>query len=342
MNGLYQDKPQLPFTLGAECAGVITSLANDVNETEDVYIGAWVMGFCANLGAWATYVDVALWSVFPIPSAFGRATSAFCRAATVPVVFGTAWLAWDLCGVREIAIRTHDHKGICENIAVLVTGASGGAGSAAVILAKALGITVIACARGNNKLLFCKDVLLADHVLDVSGNSVADLSKRVRLLVPEGVHAAFDAVGGPIFDECVRATRWGGRVAIVGFASGQIPNIRANILLVKGVSVVGIYFGADLQRRKTESRKLFCQMLDLLAENDLYIPVTETIPLREADRAIDMLSRGDVMGKVVLTVSESWPTMKNVVGSSNLKLIGSAQLCQNFSEPSTRQPRPRL
>lgn len=313
---MYQEKPSLTFTPGAECSGVVTTIAEDVQGESSLYVGARVMAFCANLGAWSTFVDVPVAYVFVIPSSFGSDAIAFERAAAMPVVAGTAWLAWHLCGVKHRAMCRTDtdcNDGHDEQITVLVTGASGGAGSAAVILAKALGVKVIACARGQRKVNFCSDVLRADYTVDVSDESVSGLSKQVRRLVPGGVHAAFDSVGGRCFTECIRSTRWGGRVAIVGFASGTIPSVSANVLLVKGVSVVGVYFGADMQRRPLQARALFCEMLDVAARNKCFLPIARTFALQQASDAVQFMESGHVTGKVILTVPHPWPKAVNQV-----------------------------
>jgi NADPH:quinone reductase len=308
--GKYQEKDRLPFVPGVECSGFVSAVGVGVSDSR-LTPGTPVLALCPTNGSFATEVDVPAGLVFPVPAGFGPrgSAAALARAASVPVACGTAWLAWTLCDVRAV-------QG--QNRWVLVTGASGGTGVAAVLIAKSLGYNVIATARGAEKVRFCKTRLQADHVLDISdADRRKMLSKSVRDICSQGVDAAFDTVGGDLLQECIRSTRWAGRVAIVGFASGSIPNIPANILLVKGISVVGVYFGGDVKRRPSESRKLFSDMLRFVESRDIRLPVCECVRLEQVDQAIARITAGQAQGKILIACNPLLKSvdMKNVTDS---------------------------
>jgi NADPH2:quinone reductase len=277
----------------------------------ELVVGAHVIAICPSFGAFATEVEVPASFVFCIPTSFGPRNSqqTLARAAAVPVVCGTAWLAWRLCGLSEDGDAQAQSAGRDEHW-VLVTGGSGGAGAAAVMIAKALGYRVIATARGAEKTRFCGDVLHADRVIDVSRSSaVSQLAQTVRELtcpcdrtgaVGSGVDAAFDAVGGDFLSQCIRATRWGGRVAVVGFASGKIPKISANVLLVKGVTLVGVYFGRDMMENATAARELFKAMLEFVGRKGISLPISACFTLDDAKGALETLMNGQAIGKVLI------------------------------------------
>jgi NADPH:quinone reductase len=301
--GTYQVRPPLPFAPGAECAGVVVACAENIcaGSPAAFHVGDCVLALAPRFGAFATAVDVPVGNVYALPRRL-LAERDFIRAAAIPVACGTAWLAWRLCGVRVRAATGLDRQ------AVLVTGASGGAGSAAVLLAKAMGCYVVAVARGEQKTSFCRTVLRADCVLDlVAEGGSAGLAKKIRAVVPGGVDAVFEAVGGQeLFAECIRATCRGGKVAIVGFASGHIPTVSANTLLVKGVALVGVYFGADMEHRPGEARRDFSEMLDFCEQHCIDVPVMQPcFSLSDAAKAVDMLRGNRIMGKVVIVIDEA-------------------------------------
>jgi NADPH:quinone reductase len=303
VRGQYQERDVLPFVPGAECSGIISAVGHGVSNPE-LAVNTPVLALCLKGGSFATDIDVPAEHVFVVPPEFGPIghATALARAAAVPIACGTAWLAWNQCGLHD---RLQDAKPNDEQW-VLVTGASGGAGSAAVLLAKALGYKVVATARGAVKVRFCKESLLSDCVIDV-GDVVGGkaVSRTVRDVCPHGVEAAFDAVGGELLMECIRAVRWGGRVAIIGFASGVIPRIPANVLLVKGVSVVGVYFGSDMTRRPREAQRLFGDMLKFIALKRIHLPICACASLDDVADALDLARTGRVMGKVLIACGPS-------------------------------------
>ncbi len=273
--GQYQERPALPFTLGMEPAGTVIAAGPDV----DLRPGQRVMAFAPH-GGLAERGIFRAEACTPIPDAMP-----FTDAAAFQVGFGTAHVA--------LAHRARLRDGET----LLVLGAAGGVGISAVAIGKLMGARVIACARGEGKLAICR-AAGADHVID-SGS--ADLRAEVRAL--GGADVVFDPVGGDQFTAALRACRPEARLIVVGFASGEVPQIPANILLVKNVSVLGYYWGGYLTFRPEILTDSLRQLLTWYAQGRLRPHVSQVLPLARAAEAYDLLRSRASTGKVVVSIT---------------------------------------
>ncbi len=275
--GHYQNKPPFPFSPGLEVAGEVTECAPDATR---VRVGDRVLAF-TGYGGFAEQVATAEANVYPIPDAMD-----FVTAAAFPVVYFTAHFGLDNL-VRLAAGET-----------VLVLGAAGGVGIAAVEIAKRMGATVIACAGGPEKIAITRDHG-ADHGID---HRCEDIRQRAKTLTGgRGVDAVFDPVGGDAFTSALRSTRPGGRILVVGFASGTIPQIPANILLVKNVTVIGYSMGGHRARDPKLADRSIQELYAWWAEGALKPRVSRTVPLKDAAVALEALAGRTSTGKIVLT-----------------------------------------
>lgn len=279
VRGRYQERPELPFTPGLELAGEVRAL------------GAGVTGFApgdrvmaaVDGGAFAEVALARTQDVFPIPDAMD-----FEAAAGFPITYGTAHgaLVW------RAALQPGE--------TLLVHGAAGGAGLAAVEVGKALGAEVIATAGGPAKLEIAA-AHGADHLIDYKAE---DIRERVKALTEgRGADVVFDPVGGAVFDASLRAVTWGGRLLVIGFAAGKVPEIPANILLVKNLSVLGLYWGAYRSKAPELLREQFAELAAWCAEGKLRPLVSHSLPLEEAPAALDLLLTRKATGKVLLTAN---------------------------------------
>ncbi len=276
--GHYQIKPPLPFSPGFEIAGEVIACAPEVAHCRP---GDRVMAVC-DYGGFAEEVVAPADSVFVLPETVSDET-----AAAFPVAYGTSHL-----GLKyKCALEAGE--------GVLIHGAAGGVGLTAVEIAKRMGAVVIATASGAEKCAVAA-AAGADHTLDSRGD---DLRDRVKALTGgRGVDVVYDPVGGRLFDESLRCTAAGGRILIVGFASGDVPQIPANILLVKNISAIGYYWGAHKTIRPAWMRASFEELLGWLAAGELNPHVSRSYPLAEAPAALQALKARKTTGKVVLTI----------------------------------------
>jgi NADPH2:quinone reductase len=181
---------------------------------------------------------------------------------------------------------------------LLVFGASGGVGLAAVEIGKAMGATVIACANGPKKLAIAEEHG-ADHLIDYSKE---DIRERVKAITGgRGADVVYDPVGGDAFDASLRSIAWGGRVIIIGFASGRIPQAPANILLVKNIDVIGFYWGSYQARKPELLRDSYAKLLRWFEEGKLKPHVSQHYDLKDVAPAMELLRQRKSTGKVVLT-----------------------------------------
>lgn len=276
--GKYQVKPDLPFIPGLEVAGDVIECGAGVDH---LHIGARVLAFARFGGGHAEQIVLPAEIVTPIPPSMDYVT-----AAAFFVAYGTAHFALA-------------HRGDLQaGETVLVLGAAGGVGLAAIEVAKMLGARVIAAAGSEQKL-----ALALAHGADETINYRSDnLRDQVLALTDQnGVDVVFDPVGGDAFSQSVRCIGWQGRILVVGFASGDIPKVATNMILVKNFSVVGVVFGEHSFRYPSDSRQ---RMMALLAAYDaakLTPKVMQTFPLDDAQEALGMLGSRQVMGKLVLT-----------------------------------------
>tara|TARA_B100000902_G_scaffold22003_1_gene26461 strand:- start:11361 stop:12335 length:975 start_codon:yes stop_codon:yes gene_type:complete len=273
--GEYQIKPSLPWVPGGESAGVITAIANDV---KDFCIGDRVMMLGGGL---VEKVNTSSFGLWKIPENF-----AFEKAAAVPVNYGTTWFA------------LHERASLQAGETLLITGAAGGTGSAAIQLGKAAGAKIIAIAGGEEKVEQALR-LGADHAID--HQSTPNWVDEVRALSDGGVDVAYDPVGGDTTHKVRRCMAWDGRLLIIGFVAG-IPDLPANHMLLKNYSVVGVHWGASLGRNPASLNN---QMVSVLshaetgAVDPLIFPPYE---FSEGATAIQDLADRKTWGKVIVRV----------------------------------------
>lgn len=278
IQGKYQFKPPVPFTPGGEIAGVILEVGAGVTRAK---VGDRVVAL-APFGGFAEEVVVSEHQLVPVPDDLD-----FERAASALTTYGTTQYAL----VDRAKLRAGE--------TLLVLGASGGVGLAAVELGKLLGARVIAAASSPEKLALCTQYG-ADAVVDYSRE---DLKERVKALTDgAGADVIYDPVGGAYTEAAIRATAWNGRLLVVGFASGDIPKIPLNLTLLKGCSIMGVFWGSWLAREAEAAQALHAELLGWIAAGKLKPHVFARYTLDDAGRALrDLLDR-KVMGKAVLTV----------------------------------------
>jgi NADPH:quinone reductase len=276
--GKYQVKPELPYSPSGEVAGLVESLGLGV---EGSAVGDRVMA-CVGYGGAREKVAVAADALVRIPGGVSDEI-----AAGVSVTYGTA-----IHGLKD---RARLKPG--ETVAVL--GAAGGAGLSAVEIAKLMGARVIAVASSEEKLAVCRA-----HGADEAVNYGADdLKAALRALTGEaGVDVVYDCVGGPSSEAALRALGWHGRLLVVGFASGEIPQIPLNLLLLKGVAAIGVSWGEAVKRDPGGHRRNMEDVLRWVAEGKLHPRIHATFPLERTADAIAVLDRREAIGKVVLTI----------------------------------------
>lgn len=275
--GKYQTKPALPFSPSGEIAGVVESVGPGVTGVKAGDRVAAAVGY----GGAREKVAAPAASLIPIPPSVSDVV-----ASAVSVTFGTA-----IHGLKD---RGRVKPG--ETVAVL--GASGGAGQAAVEIAKLLGARVIAAASGD-KADVCR-ALGADEVVDYDAG---DLKETLKDLTDgRGVDVVYDCVGGKYAEPAVRALAWEGRFLVVGFAAGEIPKLPLNLLLLKGADAIGVFWGEAVRRAPERHRANMIEVLDWIAAGKLAPRIHGTYPLAEVREAIAILDRREATGKVVLTL----------------------------------------
>ncbi len=272
IQGKYQVKPPLPFSPGAEVAGEITACGDGVG---DLSVGDRVMAVLS-YGGYAEEVVVPTNAVVVLPDGMD-----FISAAGFPVAYGTS----------HIALTQRGHLQPHETL--LVHGASGGVGLTAVAIGKQLGALVIATASSDEKL-----AVAAQHGADHVFLSTADWRESVKAL--GGADVVYDPVGGDLFDLSLRCLKWEGRLLVIGFASGKIPQVPANILMVKNVAVIGVHWPPYLQHNPTIMRNSLHQLLQWYAAGALKPHISQTFPLAHASHALTALLNRQVTGKIVL------------------------------------------
>jgi NADPH2:quinone reductase len=275
IQGKYQLKPAPPFSPGMEVGGEVLECGEGVT---DLKPGDRVMAVLS-YGGYAEEVVAPVVAVVPLPPNMD-----FITAAGFPVAYGTSHLA--------LTHRARLQPG--ENL--LVHGASGGVGLTAVEIGKVLGATVIATASSPEKLKIAAEHG-ADYLLD---SSREDIREQVKAL--GGADVVYDPVGGELFDASLRCINWEGRILAIGFASGKVPQPPANYLLVKNCAVIGLYWGAYLQRNPELMHWSLSELLDWYAQGKLKPHVSQTFPLERAKEALVALLARRTTGKVVITM----------------------------------------
>jgi len=283
--GKYQFKPPLPFIPGAEAAGIVTAVGPGVTT---ITAGDRV-AVTAIHGTFAERIVAAEASVIPLPAAVS-----FEVGAATLLTYGTTLHAL----VDRAALRPGE--------TLLVLGAAGGVGLAAVELGKLLGARVIAAARGPERLALCT-AHGADDTIDYTREDLKDRVKQLtsRPFGPEpsrgaGANVVYDPVGGPYTDPALRSIAWEGRYLVVGFAAGDIPKIPLNLVLLKGCQVVGVFWGSFAARDPARCRANAVRILAAVADGQLRPHIDATLPFTAAAEALARLERREVKGKLVL------------------------------------------
>ena len=276
----YQFKPELPFSPGGEVAGIIKEVGEGVSHLN---IGDTVIAM-TGWGGFAEEVLTDASRVFPVPPVFD-----FKTAATFAYVFGTSYHA------------LKDRAQLKEGETVLVLGASGGVGLAAVQLAKVMGAKVIAAASTEAKLAVCSQYG-ADAVVNYTDDNWREQIKT--LTDGKGVDVVYDAVGGHYAEPALRSMAWNGRYLVVGFAAGDIPKIPLNLPLLKGCAVVGVFWGEFATRQKKDNQANMMQLFGWLMQGKIKPHISAEYPLEQAAQALNDLLARKATGKVVLVVGD--------------------------------------
>lgn len=282
IQGKYQFQPPLPFSPGGEVAGEVIEVGDGVERFE---VGDRVIALTGWNG-FAEQVVAPIDKVFPIPDAMD-----FQTAAVFGMTYGTV--------IHALVQRGQ----LVEGETLVVHGATGGVGTAAIEIGKALGARVIATGGKKGKLdVLAKEYDLAD-VVDTSAET--PLKDQIKKLTKgRGADVIFDPVGGEVFEQSLRCINWNGRLLVVGFASGTIPAAKANLVLLKGSSIVGVFWGAFTAKEPALNAKNFEQLFAWHAEGKLEPRISHRFPLAEGGRAIEALMNREVIGKAVIVVRE--------------------------------------
>ena len=276
VQGMYQLRPKLPFSPGLEVAGEVMEVGAGV---ESPAVGARVMAILP-YGGFAEEIVVDARVPLPLPD-----TMSYEVGAGFGLVYGTAHIALVQRG------------GLQAGETLLVLGAAGGVGLAAVELGKLLGARVIAAASTDEKLALAREYG-ADETINYSHDDLRE--SIVALTKGRGADVVFDPVGGDLFDTAVRRIAWEGRYLVIGFASGRIPALPANIALLKNASLVGVYWGAYWERDAAVAGASLAQLCAWHADGKLKPHIQQTLPLADAAIALRMLMERRAMGKIVL------------------------------------------
>ncbi|HEV3060889.1 MAG TPA: NADPH:quinone oxidoreductase family protein [Vicinamibacterales bacterium] len=277
----YQVKPPLPFSPGSEAAGIVKAVGEGVTR---VAPGDRVMAV-TTYGAFAEEVKTDARRLLPLPD-----TMDFATAAAFGLTYGTSHHA--LC----------DRGALRASETLLVLGAAGGVGLAAIEIGKAVGARVIACASTDDKLAVCRA-----HGADATINyATEDLRERIKDLTGgRGSDVIYDPVGGAYTEAALRSIAWRGRHLVVGFAAGEIPKIPLNLTLLKGCSIVGVFWGDFTRREPESSAEAMRQLAGWHADGKIKPHISATFPLDRAAEALRQMADRKVVGKIVLIPARS-------------------------------------
>jgi NADPH:quinone reductase len=272
----YQFKPPLPFTPGAEFAGIVREVGAGVTRFKP---GMRVAAYTKH-GAFAEQACASESACIELPDNVD-----FASAAAFTLAYGTAYHAL----VDRGALKAGD--------TLLVLGAAGGVGLAAIQIGKIVGARVIAAASSEEKLAFCREHG-ADEGIDYTKD---DLRERIKALTDgNGPDVIFDPVGGGYAEPAFRSIAWRGRYLVVGFANGEIPKLPLNLTLLKGASIVGVFWGDHMRREHALGDQEFATMVEWIKAGKLRPVVTKRYALEETPKALDDMMNRRVVGKVVI------------------------------------------
>jgi NADPH2:quinone reductase len=276
VKGIYQTKPPLPFSPGSELAGVVKEVGESVKGFK---VGDRVVGFCGN-GGFAEEAVAPADRLMPLP-------------AEMPYDIGAAFGLTYCTSLHALQECAHLKKGET----LLVLGAAGGVGIAAVEIGKIMGARVIAAASTDDKLAVCKQAG-ADDLINYA---TQDLRQRLKEIVGDkGVDVVYDPVGGPYSEPALRSTGWNGRFLVIGFAAGEIPKIPLNLALLRERSIVGVYWGDWTKHDPAGHARNIKQLIQWIAEGKIKPLVSEHVSLHDAPAAMKRLTNREVKGKVVI------------------------------------------
>ena len=272
----YQVQPALPFSPGAEIAGTVSAVGSDV---KGLSVGMPVAALCATGGfAEECIVDAAL--CMPLPPNLSMPL-----AASLVLAYGTSWHA------------LRDRAALQSGETLLVLGAAGGVGLAAVEIGKAIGARVIAAASNAEKLSVCREHG-ADECIDYSKEDLRESLKRST--GGKGVDVVFDPVGGSFTEAAFRSIAWRGRHLVIGFADGNVPALPLNLALLKGASLVGVYWGDFAKREPQNNAAGIKEILGWIAKGVLKPRISREYSLAEAPLALTDMAARRVIGKIVV------------------------------------------
>jgi NADPH2:quinone reductase len=274
--GKYQTKPPLPFSPGGELAGVVESVGAGVTGFAP---GDRVLGY-TSFGAAREYAAVPVAKLAPLTDDLD-----FERAAGLNITYGTSYHA------------LKDRAALAAGETLAVLGASGGVGLAAIELGKQMGARVIACASSDDKLAFAR-AHGADALVNYASQNLTDALKQLG--GEHGIDVIYDPVGGSYSEAALRAIAWEGRFLVVGFAAGEIPRLPLNLTLLKGCAILGVNWGAFVQRHREAYRAGLDQLARWGAERKLSCHIHAVYPLAETAQALKAITERKAMGKVIL------------------------------------------
>lgn len=278
IQGKYQFKPELPFTPGSDLAGIVMAVGENVTH---IKVGMEVFGFVAH-GAMAEAVLVPSNACFPKPDSMS-----FAIASSFLMAYGTSYHA------------LKDRAALQKGETLLVMGASGGVGLAAVELGKLMGANVIAAASSKEKLDLCEKYG-ADATINYHNESIKTAIKE--LTKGKGVDVVYDPVGGRFSEPAFRGMGWNGRYLVVGFASGDIPKLALNLPLLKGASLVGVFWGAFAMKFPKQNLENTKTLMQWQAKGQLLPHIDATYSLEDAPMALEAMMERKVKGKLVIEV----------------------------------------
>ncbi|MGH8026431.1 MAG: NADPH:quinone oxidoreductase family protein [Pseudoxanthomonas sp.] len=277
--GKYQFKPELPFSPGGELSGEIIAVGSEVKR---LAVGQKVVGI-ATFGAYAQEALVDAGNILPLPDGIGDQYLEL--AGSFVLTYGTS--------LHALKDRAQAQAGET----LLVLGAGGGVGLAAVEIGKLLGMRVIAAASSAGKLAAARG-LGADETIDYSSE---DLRERIKVSTAgRGVDVVYDPVGGDLAEPALRSVGWRGRYLVVGFAAGDIPKIPTNLLLLKGSSLVGVFWGEFVRREPALNAENMGLLFSWLRERKIHPLISQRYPLSRASEALDALLARKAIGKLVV------------------------------------------
>ncbi len=286
IQGLYQFQPELPFSPGGESAGIVSSVGEGV---KNISVGDRVFAM-TGLGAFAEKIVAPEHAVVKIPESMDFET-----AAALPMTYGTS-----LYALKQRAE-------LKEGETLLVLGAAGGVGLATVELGKAMGAKVIAAASTQEKVDLCIQHGADEGFIYPTGqldrNQQKELSSKIKELTGGmGANVVYDPVGDDYSEPCIRATAWDGRYLVIGFAAGEIPKIPINLALLKGMKIVGVFWGAWVGMFPEENKKNFQELFQLHSDGKINPEVSDSFSLDNGAQAIAHLKDRKAKGKVIIKI----------------------------------------